>query len=117
MKIYSMILLFILALIALFAVLNWGVFLMPTELSLGFTTVSLPLSLVMLGLLIALELSGSVLSSLSVKTKETLTYKTGEITTASTLTCQACSMQVHLKETGRTPPCPKCSSTLFSKGY
>lgn len=65
----------------------------------------------------ALELTSSALHSLSDKTKETLTYKTGEITTAGTLTCQACGQKVHLKETGHVPPCPKCTETLFDKGY
>ena len=40
-----------LVLIASFATLNWGVFLSPTELSLGYTTVNMPLGLIMLGLL------------------------------------------------------------------
>ena len=65
----------------------------------------------------ALELTSDALHSLSDKTKETLAYKTGEITTAGTLTCQACVQKVHLKETGHVPPCPKCTATLFDKGY
>ncbi len=52
MKLHTVLLLLVLALIALFAMLNWGVFLAPTELSLGYTTVRLPLGLVMLGLLV-----------------------------------------------------------------
>jgi isocitrate dehydrogenase len=64
-----------------------------------------------------LELTGNALHSLSAKTKEKLTYKTGEVTSAGTLTCQACGQAVHLKQTGHVPPCPKCSGTLFSKGY
>jgi len=64
-----------------------------------------------------LELTGNALRSLSSKTKETLTYKTGEITSAGTLTCQSCGQQMHLKKTGHVPPCPKCHSTLFNKGY
>jgi len=51
MKLHSLLLLLVLAAIAAFAALNWGVFLSPTELSLGYTTVNLPLGLVMLGLL------------------------------------------------------------------
>jgi len=65
----------------------------------------------------ALELTSGALHSLSDITKETLTYKTGEMTTAGTLTCQACGQKVHLKETGHVPPCPKCTATLFDKGY
>lgn len=64
-----------------------------------------------------LELSGNALRSLSDKTKETLSYKTGEMTSAGTLTCQACHQKIQIKKTGRVPPCPKCSSTLFSKSY
>lgn len=51
MKLHSVLLLIVLALIAAFAALNWGVFLSPTELSLGYTTVNMPLGLIMLGLL------------------------------------------------------------------
>ena len=65
----------------------------------------------------ALELTSNALHSLSDKTKKTLTYKTGEMTTAGTFTCQACGQKVHLKETGHVPPCPKCPGTLFNKGY
>jgi Zn finger protein HypA/HybF involved in hydrogenase expression len=64
-----------------------------------------------------LELTSNALHSLSDKTKETLTYRTGEMTSAGTLTCQACGQEVHLKETGHVPPCPKCNGTLFNKGY
>ncbi|MBS1140604.1 MAG: Signal transduction histidine kinase [Proteobacteria bacterium] len=51
MKLHSLILLLVLVAIAAFAALNWGVFLAPTELSLGYTTVNMPLGLIMLGLL------------------------------------------------------------------
>lgn len=51
MKLHSLLLLLVLVLIASFAALNWGVFLSPTELSLGYTTVNMPLGLIMLGLL------------------------------------------------------------------
>lgn len=64
-----------------------------------------------------LESTGNLLHSLSVKTKEQLSYKTGEITSAGTLTCRACGQKVHLKESGHVPPCPKCNGTLFDKGY
>lgn len=51
MKLHTLLLLLILAAIAAFAALNWSVFITPTELSLGFTAVQMPLGLVMLGLL------------------------------------------------------------------
>jgi len=65
----------------------------------------------------ALELGSSALHSLSDKTKKKFTYKTGEMTSAGTLTCQACEQKVVLKKTGHIPPCPKCCSTVFHKGY
>lgn len=52
MKLHSLLLLLVLAAIAAFAALNWGVFLSPTELSLGYTTVNMPLGLIMLGILV-----------------------------------------------------------------
>ncbi|MEO6423108.1 MAG: hypothetical protein ABIR84_10625 [Candidatus Nitrotoga sp.] len=64
-----------------------------------------------------LEFTGNALHSLSSKTKETLTYKTGEMTSAGTLTCHACGQKVQLKKTGHVPPCPKCSGTHFDRGY
>ena len=65
-----------------------------------------------------LELTGNALHSLSETAKKTLTYKTGEMTSAGTLTCQACGQKIHLKKTGHVPPCPKChSGTLFNKSY
>jgi uncharacterized integral membrane protein len=51
MKARSLILLIVLALIVLFALLNWGVFMAPTTLSLGITEVQAPFGLVMLGLM------------------------------------------------------------------
>jgi len=65
----------------------------------------------------ALELTSDALHSLSDKTKDMVTYKTGEMTSAGTLTCQTCGQQMHLKETGHVPPCSKCNGTLFNKGY
>jgi len=64
-----------------------------------------------------LELTGNALHTLSEKTKEKLTYKTGEMTSAGTLTCKQCGHQVQLKKTGHVPPCVKCSGTVFSKGF
>lgn len=64
-----------------------------------------------------LELTSQAMHTLSVKTQESLTYKTGEMTTAGTLTCQACGHKMHLKTTGHVPPCAQCKGTLFSKGY
>jgi uncharacterized integral membrane protein len=51
MKNRTVFLLFVLAIIAAFAALNWGTFTAPTSLSLGLTEVQAPLGLVMLALL------------------------------------------------------------------
>ena len=64
-----------------------------------------------------LELTNNALHSLFNKTVQALSYKTGEITSAGTLTCQACRHKMQLKKTGHIPPCSKCSGTLFQKGY
>jgi hypothetical protein len=65
----------------------------------------------------AMEATSHALQALSDKARESLTYKTGEMTSAGTLTCKTCGAKVHLKATGHVPPCPKCSGTTFSKGY
>lgn len=54
MKLHTFLLLAVLAAIAAFAAMNWGVFIASTELSLGFAKVQMPLGLVMLGLLVFL---------------------------------------------------------------
>ena len=54
MKIYSLSLLFILALVAIFTALNWGTFVTPKEVSLGVTVASVPLGLVLLGFLVVI---------------------------------------------------------------
>lgn len=68
-------------------------------------------------LAMVLELTGNALRSLGDKTKEKLTYHTGEMTSAGTLTCQACGQKMQIKSTGHVPPCPKCNGTQFNKGY
>lgn len=52
MRIRSLLLVLVLALIGAFTALNWSVFLANTPLSLGVSTVQAPLGLIMLGLLI-----------------------------------------------------------------
>lgn len=64
-----------------------------------------------------LHAAGSAMTSLSDKTEDMLEYKTGEITTAGTLTCKACGQQVHLKATSMIPPCPSCHATRYRKSY
>lgn len=60
MRIRSLILLLILALLAAFAALNWNVFMADTPLSVGVTTLRAPLGLIMLGLLIFVVAYGLV---------------------------------------------------------
>jgi zinc ribbon family protein len=64
-----------------------------------------------------LKHSSSALLALNNKTIDAITYSTGEITSAGSLTCQGCGYKMHLKKTGHIPPCSKCSGTLFHKGY
>ncbi len=54
MKLQTLVIVLILAAVAAFAGLNWNTFTAPTELSLGFTAVRIPLGLLMLGLLAGL---------------------------------------------------------------
>jgi len=55
MRIRSMLLLLVAVLVAAFSALNWSVFMTPTALSLGVTTVQAPLGLIMLGVLVFLS--------------------------------------------------------------
>jgi len=64
-----------------------------------------------------LELSTNALQKLTAKTKEQMTYSTGEVASAGTFTCQSCDQKLQLKATGHIPPCPKCHATHFTKGY
>jgi len=64
-----------------------------------------------------LEHAGKTMLEFGNKTRESLTCKTGGITSAGTLTCQVCGQQHHLKKTGHIPPCAKCKGTLFTKSY
>ena len=65
----------------------------------------------------ALELTSNALHGLTEKTRKPHIYKTGEVTSAGTLTCQACQAQLQFKKTGPIPPCPKCSQTSFTKSH
>ncbi|TNC80391.1 MAG: hypothetical protein C9356_14125 [Oleiphilus sp.] len=40
---------------------------------------------------------------------------TGEVTGPATLQCSACKSDLHFKESGRVPPCPKCHKTEFRR--
>ena len=64
-----------------------------------------------------LSATGSMLTSLSEKAEHALTYQSGEITMAGTLTCSTCGKVVHLGKTSVVPVCDKCQGTTFRKGY
>ncbi len=44
-----------------------------------------------------------------------LTFRTGDITTAGTLTCAGCGWTIQTSRTMLLPPCPQCSETSFRK--
>jgi hypothetical protein len=51
------------------------------------------------------------------KSKQAVTYRTGETTSPGTLTCIACGQTLSAEKTTRIPPCPKCQETTFRKSY
>lgn len=51
------------------------------------------------------------------KTEKQLEFRTGEVTSLGTLQCKACEAEMHMKKTGRIPPCPKCHKTVFRRSY
>lgn len=64
-----------------------------------------------------LHATGGALMSLSEKTEEALQYRTGDITTAGTLTCTACGHSIQLKQTSNVQACANCQNTTFRKSY
>jgi uncharacterized integral membrane protein len=60
MRIRTLLVLLVIALIAGFAAINWPAFTTPTTLSLGMSTVEAPLGLAMLGLLVAITLAFAI---------------------------------------------------------
>ena len=44
-----------------------------------------------------------------------MTFRTGDITTAGTFTCENCGWTVRTTRTTMLPPCPQCSETTFRK--
>lgn len=45
----------------------------------------------------------------------TLTFRTGDITSAGTLTCAGCGWTIQTTRTTILPPCPHCGDTTFRK--
>jgi len=64
-----------------------------------------------------LHKAGEALNFFIEKTDKELIHKTGQVTSAGSLTCLKCKKKIHLKKTGHVPPCPACSGTEFKKGY
>jgi hypothetical protein len=44
-----------------------------------------------------------------------LTFRSGDITTAGTLTCENCGWTLRATRTTLLPPCPQCAETTFRK--
>jgi len=61
--------------------------------------------------------AGDALSDLAKRAEEHLEFRTGEVTSPGTLTCQECQADLRMKTIGRIPPCPKCHKTVFRKSY
>jgi len=64
-----------------------------------------------------LHLAGDAIRELANKTDQALSCRTGEVTSAGSLTCENCGRTIRLKKTGHIPPCPECTGTHFKKGY
>jgi isocitrate dehydrogenase len=64
-----------------------------------------------------LNTAKSVISTVSERADKALSCRSGEVTSAGTLTCVACGHEMHFKKSGRIPPCPKCHKTEFKKSY
>ena len=64
-----------------------------------------------------LHAAGDTFVTLSRKADEAITYTSGEITSAGTLTCTNCGATIQLKETGAVTLCNECTGTTFKKGY
>jgi len=64
-----------------------------------------------------LDMAGNTLNNLAEMAGKTLSYHSGEITSAGTLTCVSCGQQMHFKQTGRIPPCSACHDSKFRKSY
>jgi isocitrate dehydrogenase len=61
--------------------------------------------------------AGGALQRLGEQAGEGLDYRTGELSSAGTLTCKACGQEVSITKTTIVPPCARCAGTTFRKGY
>ncbi len=64
-----------------------------------------------------MKAAGSAINDLASKADQGLHCRSGEITSAGTLTCIQCGKAMHFKKTGRIPPCTECHHTEFLKSY
>jgi len=64
-----------------------------------------------------LHVASSALSDVAGRAERGLLCRSGEVTSAGTLTCISCGHEIHMKKTGRIPPCSKCHATEFKKSY
>jgi isocitrate dehydrogenase len=64
-----------------------------------------------------LGVAGSAMSNIAERAEKAISCRSGEITSAGTLTCLACDHEMHFKKTGRVPPCSNCHATEFRKSY
>lgn len=47
--------------------------------------------------------------------RETVEYRSGEVTGPGTLICKSCGQAIHFHDTAHIPPCPKCHSSQFRR--
>ena len=64
MRLRTVVVIFAFLLVAVFVAINWSAFVMPTTLSLAFTTVEAPLGIVMLGVLVLFSLGVAIYMAL-----------------------------------------------------
>jgi isocitrate dehydrogenase len=55
-----------------------------------------------------LGVAESAISSMVERAEKAISCRSGEITSAGTLTCLSCNHEMHFKKTGRVPPCQQC---------
>ncbi|MGD2119882.1 MAG: zinc ribbon-containing protein [Chromatiales bacterium] len=55
------------------------------------------------------------LRNLAERAKRASRLHTGEVTGPGTLVCTACGGELHFKQAGHIPPCPKCQATEFKR--
>jgi hypothetical protein len=60
---------------------------------------------------------GDTFKKWAAKSEQSLSFHTGQVTGPGTLTCKACGTELHLDDTSRIPPCPKCHKTDYRKSY